>query len=197
MWLASCANLAPPAPDTITFGLVATYARWKGHDLFIKAAGLLRAAHPSLPLRFYVVGGPIYKTEGSQVRASELLDQAQAAQISDCFGLVPFQDDIARVYRSLDVAVHASTQPEPFGRTIIEAMACERAVLVARAGGAMELFQEGKNALGYEAGNTSALAEAMARVLDPSMRAFLGGAARSHVVAHFGRARLALSLIHI
>jgi hypothetical protein len=33
------------------------------------------------------------------------------------------------VYRALDVVVHASTQPEPFGLTIVEAMACGRAVV--------------------------------------------------------------------
>jgi glycosyltransferase involved in cell wall biosynthesis len=194
-WLARCANLEPPAVGTTTFGLVATYARWKGHELFIQAAGLLRAAHPDVPLRFYVVGGPIYKTLGSQVQASELLQHARAARIDACFGLAPFQDDIARVYRSLDVVVHASTQPEPFGRTIIEGMGCERAVLVARAGGAAELFQEGENALGYEPGNAAALARVMALVLDPGTRARLGRSARHHVVSDFGRSRLASELL--
>jgi len=194
-WLAASAHLDPPVENAITFGLVATYARWKGHELFIEAAGLLQAAHPSLPLRFYVVGGPIYKTSGSQVRATELLERARVARIESSFGLVPFQDDIARVYRTLNVVVHASTQPEPFGRTIIEAMACERAVVVARAGGAVELFEEGKNAFGYEPANAAALAEAMARVLDPAVRWRLGQAARQHVVADFGRSRLGSELL--
>jgi glycosyltransferase involved in cell wall biosynthesis len=193
-WLAREAGL-DPAEDAISFGLVATYACWKGHALFIEAAGLLRAAHPALPLRFYVVGGPIYKTLGSQVQASELLDRARIAQIERCFGLVPFQDDIARVYRSLSVVVHASTQPEPFGRTIIEGMACERPVVVARAGGAAELFQDGENALGYEPGNATALANAMAAMLDPGLRARLGRSARNHVVRDFGRSRLAPELL--
>jgi glycosyltransferase involved in cell wall biosynthesis len=194
-WLARCAGLEDPAEGATTFGLVATYARWKGHALFIEAAGRLLAAHPGLPLRFYVVGGPIYKTLGSQVQASELMDLAHASQIAPCFGLVPFQDDIARVYRSLSVVVHASTQPEPFGRTIIEGMACERPVVVARAGGAAELFRNGENALGYEPGNAAALANAMAAVLDPGLRASLARSARNHVVRDFGRSRLAPELL--
>src|SRR5262249_14978265 len=63
-------------------------------------------------------------------------------------GLVPFQEDTAAVYRALDVVVHASTQPEPFGLTIAEAMSCSRPVVVARAGGAAGLFSRGPHALG-------------------------------------------------
>jgi glycosyltransferase involved in cell wall biosynthesis len=165
--------------------------------LFIEAAGLVKEARPDLSLRFYVVGGPIYETVGSQVRAAELLQHARAAGIDSCFGLVPFQDDIARVYRSLNVVVHASTQPEPFGRTIIEAMACGRPVVVARAGGAAELFDEGSNALGFEPGNAAELAKAMIRLLDPGLRARLGRSAQEHALSGFGRARLAAELIRV
>lgn len=196
-WLAALAGLAAPTSTTVTFGLVATYARWKGHGLFIEAAGLLKKVRPELSLRFYVIGGPIYETRGSQVLAPELLDQARAAGIEPDFGLVPFQDDIARVYRSLDVVVHASTQPEPFGRTIIEAMASARPVVIARAGGAAELFEEGLNALGFEPGNAADLANAMMRQLDPAVRAGLGRCARQHAVAGFGRLRLAPQLLRV
>ncbi len=197
-WLARQAGLTAPTPETATFGLVATYARWKGHGLFIEAAGLLRKARPELPVRFYVVGGPIYETRGSQVRASELKQQALDAGIESQFGLVPFQDDIARVYGSLNVVVHSSTQPEPFGRTIVEAMACARPVIVSSAGGAAELFDDGLTALGFEPGNPQKLAEVMLQLaIDPQRRARLGRSARDHAVARFGRSRLAPELVRI
>src|SRR5271170_6476000 len=50
----------PPAPaGTIRVGLVATMARWKGHDVFLRALSMLPK---ELPIRGYVVGGPIYST---------------------------------------------------------------------------------------------------------------------------------------
>jgi glycosyltransferase involved in cell wall biosynthesis len=196
-WLANLAGLPPPANEATVFGLVATYARWKGHGLFIEAAGLLSRLRPEIPFRFYVVGGPIYETLGSQVVASDLLQQARAAGIESHFGLVPFQPDIARVYRTLDVLVHASTQPEPFGRTIVEAMACARPVIVARDGGAAELFEDGINAFGFEPGRSTKLTEAMMRVLDPNVRARLGRSARQHAVASFSRPRLTKQLLHV
>jgi len=194
-WLAKLAGLEPPAPETTTFGLIATYARWKGHGLFIEAAGLMKKARPEVSAQFYVVGGPIYETVGSQVHAAELLQQAHVAGLEPHFGLIPFQDDIARVYRALDVIVHASTQPEPFGRTIVEAMACARPVIVARAGGAAELFEEGVNALGFEPGNAAQLTEAMIRQLDRDTRSRLGRSARDHAVARFNRSRLGPELL--
>ena len=69
----------------------------------------------------------------------------------DSVGFVPFVEDPVPVYRALDVVLHASTQPEPFGLTVVEAMACGRAVVVSAAGGAAELFTDGVDALGVAA----------------------------------------------
>lgn len=196
-WLAKLGGLEFLAAKTTTFGLIATYARWKGHGLFIEAAGLLKKTHPEALVHFYVVGGPIYETVGSQVHAAELIQQARAVGLGPNFSLVPFQDDIARVYRALDVVVHASTEPEPFGRTIVEAMACARSVVVARAGGAAELFDDDDNAIGFEPGNVTQLAEAMTRQLDPDMRRKLGRSAREHALLRFNRSRLAAELLRV
>lgn len=61
--------------------------------------------------------------------------------------------------RALDIVVHASTQPEPFGLVIAEAMACGRAVIASQAGGAAEIIDPGENALGLPPGDAAVLAE--------------------------------------
>src|SRR5207237_1132719 len=76
-------------------------------------------APPGLALRFFVVGGPIYHTAGSQWSGEELRTLAAQAGIARRVGFVPFQPDPVAAYRGLDVVVHASTQPEPFGLTIV------------------------------------------------------------------------------
>ena len=87
--------------------------------------------------------------------------------------------DPADVYRMLDVVVHASTRPEPFGLTIAEAMACGKPVVVAAAGGAAELFTPGHDGLGHPPGDVVGLADAIARLAaDPALRARLGANAR-------------------
>jgi len=101
-------------------------------------------------------------------------------------GLVPFQDDPVSVYRSLDIAVHASTRPEPFGLTVAEAMSCGRAVVVSA-----ELFRDGEDALGHPPGDVPALAGVLARLLtDAALRRRLGEAARRTAVSRFGFGQL-------
>jgi glycosyltransferase involved in cell wall biosynthesis len=179
----------PPAPkDTVRIGLVATYARWKGHEVFLEAAA--RVPHDR-PCRFYIVGGPLYRSAGSQFAAEELRAMATGLGLEGRVGFLPHQADPEAVYRALDVVVHASTRPEPFGRVIVEAMACGRAVVVARGGGASELFQEGISALGTEPGNVEELAGVLTRLIDePTLRRSLGAGGRVEAEARFGRRRL-------
>ena len=106
-------------------------------------------------------------------------------------GFIPFQADPADVFRSLDVVVHASTHPEPFGRTIVEGMACGRPVIVSQAGGASELFTDGVDALGFLPGDAGSLASAIRRLAtDPASRARLGSAARLTASERFDRRRM-------
>ncbi|WNG44196.1 glycosyltransferase family 4 protein [Archangium minus] len=183
----------PPAPgDTVRLGLVATYARWKGQDVFLQAAARLRARFPTQAMRFYVVGSPVYRTPGSQFSETELRDTVQTLGLEGHVGFIPFQTEPAPIYRALDVMVHASTRPEPFGMTIVEAMSCARAVVVSAAGGAAELVRTEHDALTFVPGDVEGLAQVMVRLVrEPELRTRLGAEARRSVLARFTRERYA------
>jgi glycosyltransferase involved in cell wall biosynthesis len=185
------AGLPPAPPGVVRVGLVAAYARWKGHDVFLEAAARVVAANPGLPVRFYVVGGPIYQTEGSQFSEDELRAEAARLGLTQHVGFAGFQAEVVGILLSLDVAVHASTRPEPFGLAIIEAMACGRAVVAVGAGGAAELFRHEHDALGVPPGDADALAAAIATLAcDADRRRTLGANARRSAVARFSTTRL-------
>ncbi|HEU4456786.1 MAG TPA: glycosyltransferase family 4 protein [Longimicrobium sp.] len=179
----------PPAPaGTVRVGLVATMGLWKGHEVFLRAVAALDR---DLPVRAYVVGGAIYGTAGSEVDPGRLRRLASELGIGDRVGFTGFADAAAAM-RALDVVVHASTQPEPFGLVIAEAMACARPVVVSAAGGAGEIITDGRDALGVPPGNVEAMAEAIRRlVVDPDLRARMGAAGRETAERAFDRARLA------
>ena len=190
-WLDGAAGLSAAAAGTVRVGLIATYARWKGHDVFLRAAAALAGAGLTWPTRFYVIGGPIYRTHGSQFSAAELRAMARRWGVEGCVGFVGFQEEPAEAFRALDVVVHASTRPEPFGLTVVEAMACGKPVVVTGAGGAAELFRDGHDALGVPPGDAEALAAAVGRLVeDAALRRRLGENARCHVLARFARAGL-------
>lgn len=180
----------PAEPAAVRVGLVATYARWKGQDVFLEALARLPAG-----VRGYVVGGPIYQTAGSQFTRHELEQRAKALGLAGRVTFVPFQPDPAAVYRALDIVVHASTRPEPFGRTVAEAMACGRPVVATAAGGVTELFADGVTAVGVRPNDPAALAAAIGRLVDdPGLRAKLGDAARATAGERFSPERFGREL---
>jgi glycosyltransferase involved in cell wall biosynthesis len=132
--LDALAGLAPAPNGTVRVGLVATYASWKGHHLFLEAARRVQCD----AARFYVIGGPVYSTVGSQVTEADLRATIERLQLGNRCGLVPFQRDVPRVYAALDIVVQASTRPEPFGRTVAEAMASGKVVAAFGSGGVLE-----------------------------------------------------------
>jgi glycosyltransferase involved in cell wall biosynthesis len=174
-------GLSAAMPGTVRVGLVATFARWKGHETFLRALRDLAA-----PIRAYVVGGPLYDTAGSQYTLDELRGLAGSLGVADRVGFTGFVEQPAAVMRALDVVVHASTDPEPFGLVIAEGLACGKAVIVSAAGGAAELVEDGADAIAVAPGDSRALARAIDRLCaDPSLRVRLGLAARESALRRF------------
>jgi glycosyltransferase involved in cell wall biosynthesis len=172
-------GLSVAPAGTLRCGLVATYANWKGHRLFLESLAKVK----QLPLRGYIIGGPIYSTPGSQVSREELVQLVEQLGLTGMVGFLPFQANPLAVYRALDIVVHASIRPEPFGLTIVEAMSCGKPVIVSEAGGAVELFQDGVSALGFPMGDATQLAERLERLVkDAELRGRLGQAARTQAL---------------
>jgi glycosyltransferase involved in cell wall biosynthesis len=187
------AQLPACAPGTVRVGLIATFARWKGHKIFLEALAKL-SVHT--PVRGYIIGGPIYQTDGSQWSRAELEQEAARLQLGGKVGFTGFIEDNAAAMRSLDIVVHASTQPEPFGMVIIEAMACGEPVIVSRAGGAAELFVEDESAVSHTPGDAVALAAQISRlVADAGLRSRLGQAGRATAEQKYDGKRLAKQLV--
>jgi glycosyltransferase involved in cell wall biosynthesis len=176
------AQLPSAAPGTVRVGLVATFARWKGHETFLRAIRKMGAA----PVRGYIVGGPVYDTAGSQHTIEDLRSLAAAMGLSNHIGFTGFVERPSEAMRALDVVVHASTEPEPFGLVIAEGLACGRAVVVSAGGGAAELVEHDVDALTFAPGDADALAQTLLRCTgDAPLRARLGAAARRTAVRRF------------
>jgi glycosyltransferase involved in cell wall biosynthesis len=183
---------APAAPRTIRVGLLGTFGRWKGHRVFLRA---LAALPRELGIRGYIIGGPQYQTAGSQETEASLRRVAGELGLADTVVFTGPVDEPARALRALDIVVHASTEPEPFGMVIAEGMACGRPVVFALAGGTPEIVQDGVDALGHTPGDASELADRLRQLAaDPALRERLGLEARRSAERRFDRSRLAIEL---
>ena len=186
------AGLPPAAGPVVRVGLLGAFGRWKGHRTFFAALARL----PGTPaIRGYVIGGPLYHTAGSQYSVEELRADAAHKGLAGRVGFTGFVESPEDALRALDIVVHASTAPEPFGLVIAEAMACGRAVIASDAGGARELFTPGVDALPHPPGDDRALANRIGELAaDPALRRRLGAAGRDTAERRFNRLRLAREL---
>ncbi|WP_240655220.1 glycosyltransferase family 4 protein [Rhodovarius crocodyli] len=156
--------------------LPARLSRWKGQSVLIEALGRL-----GRPATAVLLG------DGRAAYREELVAQAAAAGADVVFpGHV---SDMPAALLAADLVVHASTQAEAFGRSVIEGQAMGRIVLAADLGGPRETVEDGRTGFLTPAGDAPALAAALRRALDmpPEARAAMGRAAREAVVTRFSK----------
>jgi glycosyltransferase involved in cell wall biosynthesis len=109
-----------------------------------------------------------------------------AAPLGDSVQFLGFRSDVPAVLRDLDIFVHASTTPEPFGQVVIEAMAEGVPVIASDGGGVREIVEHGVSGLRTPMGDAAGLADAIEQLLaDPARGNRLARAAHERVRTHF------------
>ena len=156
----------------LTFGVVGRLTPWKGQDLFLRA---FAQAFPKSDEQAVIVGGALF---GEDDYARHLPVLAERLGINDRVELRGFRADVWDELSRLDVLVHASLTPEPFGQVVLEGMAAGVPVVAARAGGPAEMLEHGVTGFLYQPMDVSDLAAAMQRMRDPELRERLSAAAR-------------------
>ena len=111
----------------VRVAMVGRFAPWKGQHIFVEAVRQLVDRHPDA--EFLMAGSALFGEDGYE-RA--VRDQARRL-VGDRIRFLGFVDDTPEFFRNLDIVVHASVQPEPFGQTIVEAMMAGKAVIAAGA----------------------------------------------------------------
>ena len=163
-------------------GLVARLDHWKGVETFLEAAALAAQKNPAA--RYLIAGGPV---PGREDYARQMKQRARDLNLD---GRVQFTDwrygpkVMPEVYAALDVLVLASSWPEPFGLTVIEAMASAKPVIVTNHGGPQEICIHDHTGLLVTPKNPQAMADAMTELMeDPGKRKTMGQAGRKRAEA--------------
>jgi len=157
--------------------------RWKGQLVLIEA--MARLKRPEVHAIILGNGNARYRRE--------LEDAVARSGVGANFRFVEDCADIAAAYMLADVVVSASTSPEGFGRTIIEAQAMGRPVIATAHGGALETIMPGETGWLVPPRDAASLAAALAQVLDQDHQSRMAMAARqiAHIRAHFSSALMA------
>jgi glycosyltransferase involved in cell wall biosynthesis len=169
------------APCVGVFGRI---TRWKGQDVLLRALAKLPGVHG------LIVGEALF-TGDDRAFAGELRNLAAELGIADRIHFTGFRRDIVPLLLSVDVVVHCSTSPEPFGRVIVEAMLTGRPLVATKAGGALEIVKHSETGLLVEPGNPDALARAINTLVEnPPLASALGVSAQRDAQERFALERV-------
>jgi glycosyltransferase involved in cell wall biosynthesis len=167
--------------DTQIIGLVGRISPWKGQDIFLRAAGMLRRKYPAA--RFHIIGAALFDESEFEQKLHKLADDLD---LGEALIFAGFRNDIHQAIAELDVLVHASTRPEPFGQVIIEGMAAAKPVVATNAGGVREIVEDGVTGFLVPMSDPERMAEAIDRLLgDPGMAHAMGLRGQAHVTQNF------------
>jgi len=162
-------------------GFVGTFGDWHGAENLVRAMPLVLKAHPAT--RFLFVG------DGPRKASAEALCRDLGVAQAACFtGIVP-QQEAPPYLATCDVLVapHSWNRGGPFigsPTKVFEYMAAGKGIVASRLGQIAEIIQDGDTGLLTAPDDTSALAEAITRLLDAPDRAReMGARARAAVLA--------------
>lgn len=158
--------------------------RWKGQSVLIEALAQLGRKD----IRCLLVGSD----QGRHAYTDELKALIKKLDLTEVVHIVGDCSDMPAAYKLTDVVVSASTDPEAFGRVIVEAQAMGRPILATGNGAAPEILENGRTGLLLPPGDPASLALALDRVLalTAAQRETMAARAIAYARANFSRERM-------
>lgn len=183
-------EIMPDQPVVTTIGRLEP---WKGQHVLIEAVPTILESRPNA--RVLVVGGPaVNKPEylvALKARCRELGIDKQVLFT----GILP---NVPEVLAASDVLVLPSATAEPFGRTVVEAMAAGCPVVATAAGGPLDTVVNGETGWLVPPNDAGALAERICHVLShPEEARIMGEKGRRRALDHFSLERLVNQMAEI
>lgn len=141
-------------------GIVGNIKEWKGQDVVVRAVMRLRDRWPDI--RCFLVGD----TDVERDYEEKLRILIRENGLQDNILFTGYQSNVADFLNVMDIVIHASVLPEPFGRVLLEGMAMRKPIIGARGGAVPEIVQEGVTGFMFTPGDDADLARCMALLLE-------------------------------
>ena len=135
------AELATPWLDGTTeprIGFIGQIASWKGPHLLVELAELMERRHGAT---FHLIGEVLFP-EAERRYGDWLRQRVESSSARDRITWHPAAASPEDAMRMIDILVHTSTKPEPFGRVLVEAMASRRPIVAFRRGSTTSVLSD-------------------------------------------------------
>lgn len=143
-------------PQGPLVGVFSRLAEWKGQHVVLQAL----AKTPGVSC--IIAGAALFGEEPYAERLARMVGELGLGQRVHFLGQ---RSDVPRLMRAVDAVIHPSIDPEPFGRTLVEAMLADVPVIATDAGAASDILDGGKAGTLVAPGDADALAAAILRVM--------------------------------
>jgi glycosyltransferase involved in cell wall biosynthesis len=162
-------------------GIIANIDRWKGQHVVLRSINEVRKSYPQI--RCLIVGSVC---KGAAGYKAELDKYVTDNNLGNNIFFTGFRRDVPNILNILDILLHGSVEPEPFGRVILEGMAAGKAIIATNAGGTPEQIIDGETGLLVSMDDHHEMAEAIKFILvDPKRAQKLGENAKNRLSEKF------------
>jgi len=165
--------------------------RWKGQPVFIEAVARMARRD----FRCILVGSD----QGRAAYRAELEAMVERHGLGEVVRIVDHCDDMPAAYMLTDAVISASTDPEAFGRVVIEAQAMGRPVIAPDHGAARETIIDGETGWLIPPADPEALAQALdkALALDDTVRARMAELAAKNARENFSKQAMCAKTLNV
>jgi len=151
-------------------GVIGNIKEWKGQETAIRAMPEVLQQFPDTIC--LLVGDTAVDDQYYKERLLALIDQLG---IDEHIIFTGYTRNVANYLNAMQLVLHTSVEPEPFGRVLIEAMSMKKPVIGTRAGAVPEIIEEGKTGFTFVPGDHETLGKAITRLLsEPTMITQMG-----------------------
>jgi len=161
-------------------GVVGNIKQWKGQEVVVRAVNILKKTLPGIKC---LLVGEMFEGDPYYLKIKKSIDEFSIANNVIFTG---FQKNPADFINVMDVVVHSSIEPEPFGMVNLEAMYMRKPVVSTNIGGPTEVFTSGKDGILITPGNPEHLAQTLSLLLNNrGLRQKIGEEAHKTIMRKF------------
>ena len=164
-------------------GIIGNFKNWKGQHVAVEAAKLLKDKYPHIK---YLFIGAVSNLEEDKKYYQYVKDMVNRSGLNRDVIFTGFRTDIQDIISVLDILVHTSIAPEPFGRVILEGMIFSKPVIATAHGGPLEIIEDGLSGFLIPPSDPKALAKKIDYLItNHAIRQQVGICGRKRVEEYF------------
>ncbi len=162
-------------------GMIGRMNRWKGQEYLLEVATEILPRHPGVT---FIMVGDAY--QGEEVLVEHLKKQIELKTLDGRVILMEFKKNVSAIHSAIDIYVHPSILPEPFGLVVAEAMSTSKPVVANDLGGVREIILNGQTGYLVTPKNRIQMVKAIEKLIaSKELRERMGQAGRKRIKEKF------------